>query len=247
MIYRPPIPEPQAPEIEHIEIQAEPESVAVAEMVSEASGKDGLDEGGVPVPQDAPAQFVKTKESFSARLAQARIYLQHGKDVEAALILETLYQEKPMVPAVQELLASVRVKQNDFNGALAIVNQSDYPDWQRRLLRAKAQLGLGDEKAARLTLGRALPEVAESPDYHAMLAGLYQREKNYRAAGQRYQALIAFNASQGDWWVGLAIAFDQQHLTEPAFEAYRQAVQAPFIAPALKQYARSRLAFLQPR
>ncbi|MBK8970685.1 MAG: tetratricopeptide repeat protein [Hahellaceae bacterium] len=219
-----------------------PERVSLVDPLASVDPTPKLEAASNP-----DAHFEKTVESFSARLAQAQLRVQQGRDSEAESLLRSLYDEKPMLPRVQELLAALRVNQRDYQGALDILARQDYPDWQRRLIRAKALVGVGEGDSARRLLSRHLPDVVDSPDYHATLAGLYQREKMYAEAGKTYQGLVEFNPSQGDWWVGLGISLDQRSQFDRASEVYREAVRAPFVTPSLKQYATRRLAALQPR
>nr|WP_253938426.1 bacterial transcriptional activator domain-containing protein [Hahella sp. HN01] len=90
------------------------------------------------------------------------------------------------------------------------------------------------------------PKVEAAPDYHSLLAGLYQQARRYEDAIASYAALIEAHPHKGDWWAGLGIALDQTGRSQSALQAYRQAVGDPELQTTLAQYASRRIQQLEP-
>lgn len=86
-----------------------------------------------------------------------------------------------------------------------------------------------------------LPVVAADPDYHALRAAIYQELGDYPQAAQLYAQLLEQRPRESLWWLGLAIALEQQGLSGGARDAYRTALDVSGLRPDLERFVRERL------
>jgi Flp pilus assembly protein TadD len=98
-------------------------------------------------------------------------------------------------------------------------------------------------------LMRVLPmSVAELLDdwfeTDALKGALAQQAGRHEMAKELYTALTAFEPANGTWQAGLAMALDRLGNPEDARQAYRRAMNAGGMEPALLAHVERRLAFL---
>ncbi len=141
-----------------------------------------------------------------ARLALAAMLIKYGQNDQALAVLEDGLKQDPSNFQIAELAAHVLVESNHIDKALALLKTA-----QPATIQA-------------------------SPDYYAMMAGLYLQDKNYKQASLFYQALTNLNPQNGTWWAGLAISLDKQGQTQAAVNAYNQAETVGGLSPALQSY-----------
>lgn len=89
-----------------------------------------------------------------------------------------------------------------------------------------------------------VPVVAADPDYHALRAAIYQELGDYPQAAQLYAQLLEQRPRESLWWLGLAIALEQQGLSGGARDAYRTALDVSGLRPDLERFVRERLQHL---
>jgi MSHA biogenesis protein MshN len=141
-----------------------------------------------------------------ARLAAAAMLIKFGNTDQALSVLKTGLALDPSNNQMAELAAHVLVEKNQINQALAI-------------------------------LKTAQPATIEAaPDYYALMAGLYLKEKNYAQASIFYQSLTNLNPQNGTWWAGLAISLEKLGQTEAAMNAYNQAETVGGLSPSLEAF-----------
>lgn len=89
-----------------------------------------------------------------------------------------------------------------------------------------------------------VPAFAADPDYHALRAAIYQELGEYPRSGQLYARLLEQRPRESLWWLGLAIALEQQGLVTGARDAYRTALDVSGLRPDLEKFVRERLQYL---
>ena len=107
-----------------------------------------------------------------------------------------------------------------------------------RILMAKNQL-----PEAIALLKQDAPNLDQQPNYHALLAGLYQKNQQHEHAAAGYLKLIKHNPQQSQWWLGMAISLENLHKNTEAISAYKKARELKLPAKLMK-YVDSRLQFL---
>ena len=85
------------------------------------------------------------------------------------------------------------------------------------------------------------PTVKDEPEYHALRAAIYQELGEYAEAAEVYARLLEQRPRESLWWMGLAIALEQQGLTGGARDAYRTALDVSGLRPDLESFVRERL------
>ena len=154
------------------------------------------------------------------------ILLRNNHSHEARLLLANLYIRQGRSANAESLLA----------GGLA--QHPLHAPYARRL----AHLLLTEERYREAVeyLVSALPGANHDAEYHALLAGLYQRSGEPAAAAAHYNIALDISPGRGEWWMGLGISQEQAGQGDAAHSAYRQALQFP-LAAALQDYINNRL------
>lgn len=101
-----------------------------------------------------------------------------------------------------------------------------------------------DSEAIQLLQARA-PKVAADPEYHALLAALYQRSEQHQAAAKTYAQILKVRPNAGLWWVGMAISLEALGNTKQALAAYQQARRSGTLHGNIKNYTDNRLLALK--
>jgi len=114
------------------------------------------------------------------------------------------------------------------------------------LLELDARLFLlrGNPAQALLVLQKVSPDIAQDPDYYALVASVHQRLGKYDVAAQIYQQLLAINRSNSNWWIGLGLALESQKKTNTALQAYQQALTLGDLSPSLQMSVQEKIARL---
>lgn len=148
---------------------------------------------------------------------------------QARLLLAGLYVQQQRSSRAESLLAS---------GLLHYPQHVPYARLYAQLLAAQAR----DSEAIN-ALQAALPAAAGDAEFHALLAGLYQRSGKAAAAVESYRTALRLDPPHGAWWMGLGISSEQAGDAQTAATAYRQALHYP-LAAAVQQFVEQRLAQL---
>lgn len=111
---------------------------------------------------------------------------------------------------------------------------------------ARNHAARGQVKSAITLLALAPPPIAENPDYHALWGALLQQQGDYAAAVPVYEELVAHNPRNAAWQAGLGVALQQVDDVDAAVEAYRNALDAGGMQPAVEEYVREQLEELAP-
>lgn len=145
---------------------------------------------------------------------------------QARLLLASLYIQQERLVRSKEILAT-GLKDNPGHAPLA-------------KLYAQLLVAQSRDREAISHLQRALPDASEDAEYHALLAGIYQRTGETLTAAQYYQAALDLSPEHGEWWMGLGISQEQAGSTKAALASYRRALKYPLTA-VLQEYITTRL------
>ena len=160
----------------------------------------------------------------------AQLDVQHG-DAEPALgLLKPLVASRPDMNEAKLLLADVYRIQNDFNDALAIYQQleKNFPkDPEIPLLAGSTDIQQFNENSARAEFNRALQIDPGNISAQEELAQLDLADKNYDAAQQRVQNLIAKSPRQAPLEILLAKILLNRGQTNQAEDALSKAASLP--------------------
>lgn len=143
------------------------------------------------------------------------------------------------------LLVSLLMQDGHMVSANALLTDDKVAE-SSHLRRLKAhwltQNGQTDEAVALLNSAR--PAIEADPEYHVLLAALYQQQGFSSEAVAAYAELISYNPDVADWWAGMAIALDSSQQYPSAKRAYQKALQMDGLRFELADFARQRLATL---
>ena len=192
-------------------------------------------------------QAVKVKPVAISPLAQAQTSynesmanINNVSSYQAIEQMRQLLEQHPDFKTARTTLAAMLVKYGDSTQALHVLNQGlkQFPaDKDMAELAAHILVEQGNVQQALRILKRAQPATIQStPDYYALMAGLYIQEGDFTRAHNFYQALTKLNPQNGNWWAGLAISSEKLGLRQAAIDAYNQAETVGGLSPTLQAY-----------
>ncbi|BFM19892.1 tetratricopeptide repeat protein [Gilvimarinus japonicus] len=143
-------------------------------------------------------------------------------------------------PQSRRYLQSLLLRASEFTAAENLIvptlSARDKHYLQARLYEHRGEL----TKALQiLEQGYASAESDEA--YRALTASLYQNTGNYSAAESHYRRLLEVFGPRARYWLGLALALDQQQRYQPASVAYRRAREASDATAVIVKFADQRL------
>jgi MSHA biogenesis protein MshN len=112
-------------------------------------------------------------------------------------------------------------------------------------LYARLRIDQGELRDARAVLERAAPPVQDDPEYHALLAALYQRLGLYEQAAQTYRGTLQAQPRNGVWWLGLGLALEGAGDRTNALQAYQRAQQSGTLDSEVLRYVESKITALR--
>lgn len=182
-------------------------------------------------------------EKLALSEAKSLIYL--GKRHQAKSRLARLLERLPAAKDAHLVLSGWVVQDNEWTHASRLLADVDRNSDQRlRILKARTLLEQKQPGKALEIMLVNRPALEQVPEFHALLAALYQRTGKFRESVSVYSRLTQFEQARGDWWGGLAIGLDQSGDKMKALAAYRQALNSIDIQQNLKLYARKRITML---
>ncbi len=168
-----------------------------------------------------------------------------GKGQDAKTQLMAFIDKYDVDVKSRALLASLLMQDGNMAGANALLTD-DKVAQSSHLRRLKAHwLAQGrqpDEAIALLNSAR--PDIASDPEYHVLLAALYQQQGFSSEAVATYAELLSYNPNMADWWVGMGIALDSSQQYPSAKKAYEKALTMEGLRYELADFAKQRLATL---
>lgn len=112
--------------------------------------------------------------------------------------------------------------------------------FQYREIYARALMAQNQLPQAIEMLNKDAPEINRYPNYHALIAGLYQKNEQHEQAASTYLKLIKQNQGQSQWWLGMAISLEKMEKNNEAISAYKKARELKLPAKLMK-YVENRL------
>jgi len=195
-----------------------------------------------------PSQTPDAIAEESYRLAMEA--LRHNARGDAERELNNSLSLSPNHLAAIAALARLYLEDARFDAALQLLSPAlaaNTEALELRQLLARAQLSLGRASEAQQLLAARQPELSAHTDYYAMLAALEQQLGRYAAAAQHYGELLNVDTSIAPWWLGLALALDNQQQNADAAAAYRRALALNNLPIAARTFAQQRLSALEGR
>lgn len=174
--------------------------------------------------------LLKQNKIYSAE-SKLLLALEHNvKHIKAREMLTGLYLKTGRKVEAQETLTK---------GLLHLPSYTNFTKLLARLLLDKNQIN----KAITLLLQHK-PSISSDPNYYALLAASYQRNKNHNAAARTYVELLKLKPREGIWWVGMAISLEALNKNKDAFNAYEKARQTGTLNTRISNYSSQRLKHL---
>jgi tetratricopeptide (TPR) repeat protein len=120
----------------------------------------------------------------------------------------------------------------------------DYPDLHLHL--GQAQLGLGREDRATLSLQRALKENPKAAEAYYALGEMLRQRGEIEGAYSHYLKITQLDPRHGLAWLRLGQLYEQARRQKDALQAYQQAAKLLEAGSAESQQIRQQLRVLQP-
>ncbi|HEX22016.1 MAG TPA: tetratricopeptide repeat protein [Chromatiales bacterium] len=177
--------------------------------------------------------------------------LGQGRQAEAELALREALQIDPRQLRARETLAALYFNSGRLSEAQTLLTEgvrlspraAGLVQFYARLMADQGELDM-----ALTVLQRARPPLEQNPDYHALLAALYQRAGRHEPAAWTYRQLLARRGTQAAWWMGLGISLEALGDSAPALEAFVKAHQlGAGLNPQVLEYLGRRISVLAPR
>ncbi len=105
----------------------------------------------------------------------------------------------------------------------------------------------GNNRMALYYLERAIPELQEDVEYHALVAALLQREGRHVEAIAFYRNVLSVHSGNGLWWMGLGISLEATGSGHQALLAYQRARQDANLTTSIAKYLDSRISSLNKK
>ncbi|MFO7766975.1 MAG: tetratricopeptide repeat protein [Pelovirga sp.] len=178
-------------------------------------GLQQLRQGDLPGAREYFAKVLQLDpQRLPARLELVSVLQQLGAEQEALMLINEGLQYHPLQPDLRKLYAHHLIFLQDYREGLALLEKTP------------------------------LPAFTADPDYHALRAAAYQELGEYPRAAEVYVRLLELRPHQALWWLGLAIALEQQGQTGGARDAYQTALDVSGLRPDLEKFIRERLQHL---
>ncbi len=185
------------------------------------------------------------REEADERYREASALIRAGRTDQAQALLETALALSPGHTAARETLAALLsdAGRNQEAEQVLRAGRATSPEhaWFALSL-ARLQAARGDMAGAVASLQGGLGGRGVDADYHATLAALLVRLKQYPDAVQQYEQALKRQPGQGTWWMGLGLALGAQGKNDEARSAYRRALAAGNLPDSLEEFVRTKLA-----
>lgn len=198
--------------------------------------------------EDKKEVSVQEEDWLHKELNKALEAIEDGNDDHAIDLLSFILVKHPSCIEARENLAALYLSHQEFKSAQDVLDEGLQKEpFNLRLTTMKSRILFeqGDTQKALALLEKYNPDMNKAPEYYALLAAIFESLGRTNAAGSLYQALVKIDPSNGQYWLGLGVAFEQAHSTQQAIEAYRRASQSDNSQPAVRIYAENRLKTLQ--
>ncbi len=220
-----------------------------------------LPEPRQPVVASAEAKLIETKSAVVKDIKpatpqvqaeeawrQANRLLEQGRNHDARERLETALRLDPEHDAVRQSLIALLLEAGNAASAEALLREGialqPNDAWYPRSL-AQLQLQRGDLAAAAAGLKAALGKRQDAANW-ALYAGTLHKLGKSGEAATAYREAVRLDPSQGNWWIGMAVALEQAGDTEAAGATYQRALQTR-LGGELREFAQQKARALNQR
>lgn len=158
---------------------------------------------------------------------QAGRLLEQGREHDARQRLEQALRFDPAHLAARQRLIALALAVPDLPRAEVLLREGQtlHPSdpWYPRSL-AQLRMQQNDFVHAAEILNAALAKRPDAANW-ALYAGTLARLEQPGEAARAYREALRLDATQGNWWIGMAVALEQTSDPAAAGEAYRRALQ----------------------
>ena len=203
----------------------------------------------VSIPTEKPPVIRKEdtqptiEEQAEDRYRKALTLIQKDRENQARPLLEEALELSPGHVAARETLAALLsdAGQNQEAEAVLRAGRALNPDhaWFALSL-ARLQAARGDTEGAVATLQSGRGGRGVNAEYHATLAALLVRLKQYPEAARQYEQALKLQPGQGTWWMGLGLSMEAQGKGDEARSAYRRALKADNLPDKFEEFVRAK-------
>ena len=165
---------------------------------------------------------------------------------QAIIHLEAALKYRPQWVVARQKLAALYYGRGDNRQAVAMLQQGlqhQPHDTELRLTLAKLLVNEKQAQAALTVLEQPLK--IDSVAFLAMRAALAQQLNNTALALTSYQQLLQQDATDGRWWLGLAIAQDRSQQLTSALASYQNGLIHGGLSAASQRFIQQRIMALQ--
>ena len=206
-----------------------------AAAVKAATAKPAVPKAGPSAA--APRAETEYRHALGA-IAEGRI----GDGIET---LEQVLRIDPRHEGARQTLVGLLIEARRTDDAMRHLQAAlalDLRQPSMAMLLARLQIERGGNGIE--TLQRTLPSAAGKPDYHAFLAGAFERAQRYREAAEQYQAAVRGAPQNGVWLMGLGLALQGEGRNAEALDAYQRARATGNLSAELQGFVERKIAQL---
>ncbi|MDP1698111.1 MAG: tetratricopeptide repeat protein [Xanthomonadaceae bacterium] len=223
---------------------AKPVAAVPARRSAQPEAPDPTTRAPSPVAVKA-APLGSVQRDASTLYADAWRLQRAGQVSEAIAQLERLLQTDPTHAQGRELLARLLARVGRPDQAIQILRDGlvavpGQPAWVELLARLHDGRGQREQAIAVLSTEGS----ADNANHQALFGALAAQAGRYSDAALAYRRLLALDAGQSRWWLGLAVALDNSGDAVAARVAYQGALDAGSLDQKAEQFVRQRLAAL---
>lgn len=214
--------------------------------VSETERYDSIEPAFVPV--EKKMATLTPEQWHDERLNKAFELIEDGNYPQAIRLLQTILTQFPASIETRENLAALYIEQNELKLAYEVLDKGlEFDPDSFRLLTMKSRLLVeqGKHREALALLEQFKPDIRKEPDYYGLLAAIFETLGRTGEAGSLYQSLVKIEPSNGQYWLGYAIALENKKANQQAIEAYKRVSQSDNAQSSVRAYAEQRLKTLQ--
>ena len=174
--------------------------------------------------------------------------LRQANSRQAIVHLEAALKYRPEWVIARQKLAALYYGRGDNRQAVAMLQQGlqrQPHSTELRLTLAKLLVNEQQPQTALTVLEQ--PQVVDSVSFLAMRAALAQQLQKTTLALSSYQQLVLHDATDGRWWLGLAIAQERSQQFTAALTSYRQGAVHGGLSVASQQFIQQRIMALQTK
>lgn len=224
-------------------VKAREEKTTLVAATASVWGK----EGGNAL-MDRKLKPLSPDEKAETEYRRAVELLEKGRAGDAERHLKAALGASETHVKARELYAGLLLQQGHWRETQQLLEKGidkvpDYHPFAQLLARVYVEHG-ADQKALAV-MERSRRAAADSPDYVAFLAILYQRAGRHAEAVKAYNEALALLPQEGRWWLGAGISLEAVQDWSAAGAAYQRAVDSGALDENLLTYARQRLAVVK--